>query len=64
MKVKALANLSTAQGRKTVGQEFVVSAADGQALIDRRLVQPVVDTVTSTEDAKTKTAKTKTTAKE
>ena len=39
MKVKALANLSTAQGWKAAGEEFTVNAADAEDLIERGLVE-------------------------
>ena len=39
MKVKALAILSTAQGRREVGEEFSVTAAYAEELIARGLVQ-------------------------
>lgn len=39
MKVKALAILSTAQGRREVGDEFSVTAAYAEELIARGLVQ-------------------------
>lgn len=44
MKVKALANLSTVNGPKIIGDEFVVNAADAAELIERGLVEQVVDT--------------------
>lgn len=39
MKVKALASLSTAQGWKAAGEEFTVSAAEAEELIQRGLVE-------------------------
>lgn len=39
MKVKALASLSTAQGWKAVGEEFVINAVDADALVERGLVE-------------------------
>ena len=39
MKVKALASLSTAQGWKAAGEEFTVSAAEAEELIERGLVE-------------------------
>jgi hypothetical protein len=43
MKVRALASISGPQGRKVAGDEFVVSAAEGKDLIDRKLVVAVED---------------------
>lgn len=64
MKVRALASISGPQGRKTAGEEFVVNAAEAQALIDRKLVEPVAaDTVTAKE-AVEKPAKAKAPAEE
>jgi len=39
MKVKALASLSTASGWKEPGEEFTVSAAEADALVERGLVE-------------------------
>ncbi|MCF7545555.1 hypothetical protein [Pseudomonas petrae] len=39
MKVKALASLSTANGWKSAGEEFTVSAADAEELVGRGLVE-------------------------
>jgi hypothetical protein len=41
MKVRALANLSGPGGRRESGEEFVVDAALGQSLLDRKVVEPV-----------------------
>lgn len=41
MKVHALASISGPMGRKAAGEEFVVSAAEGKDLIDRKLVESV-----------------------
>lgn len=49
MKVKALANLSTVNGPKIIGDEFVVNAADAAELIERGLVQPVADATPAVE---------------
>lgn len=43
MKVRALASISGPMGRKVAGEEFVVSAAFGKDLIDRKLVEMVDD---------------------
>lgn len=43
MKVRALADISGPMGRKAVGEEFVVDAADGKELVDRKLVEAVND---------------------
>lgn len=43
MKVRALASISGPQGRKVAGEEFVVNAAEGKDLIDRKLVEAVED---------------------
>lgn len=39
MKVKSLASLSTAQGWRSVGEEFTVNAAEADALVERGLVE-------------------------
>ncbi|MFJ5297495.1 hypothetical protein ACIQAL_13330 [Pseudomonas sp. NPDC088368] len=41
MKVRALADISGPMGRKAVGEEFVVGAAEGKELVDRKLVEAV-----------------------
>lgn len=41
MKVRALANISGPMGRKAAGAEFVVGAAEGKDLIERKLVVSV-----------------------
>lgn len=41
MKVRAIANLSGPGGRRVFGEEFVVDAALGQSLIERKLAQEV-----------------------
>ena len=43
MKVRALASISGPMGRKVAGDEFVVNAAEGKDLIDRKLVEMVDD---------------------
>lgn len=43
MKVRALVSISGPMGRKAAGEEFVVNAADGKDLFDRKLVEAVED---------------------
>ncbi|MFJ3487731.1 hypothetical protein ACIPL1_30540 [Pseudomonas sp. NPDC090202] len=43
MKVRALASISGPMGRKTVGEEFVVNAAEAKDLVERKLVVVVED---------------------
>lgn len=49
MKVRALASISGPQGRKVAGEEFVVNAADGKDLIDRKLVEQVAESAPAPE---------------
>lgn len=58
MKVKATANLSTAQGWRAVGEEFTVNAVEAEALVTRGLVEPLgTDAAVGTELASQKPPK-------
>jgi hypothetical protein len=41
MKVRALASISGPMGRKALGDEFTLNAADAKDLVDRKLVEVV-----------------------
>ena len=57
MKVRALSRISGPMGIKVPGEEFVVDAATGADLIDRRaVVEVVADTVPVEVEPKAKTA--------
>lgn len=43
MKLRALASISGPMGSHVAGEEFVVDAASGKELIDRRLAEAVED---------------------
>jgi hypothetical protein len=58
MKVKALARLSTVSGWKLPGEEFVVNAAEADALVARGLVERSAEAADSQDPAPQKAPKT------